>query len=430
MSGQLRPGPMKEELEDGQIHEFDSVPVHPSKRRRYEEDYSDPILRPSLPVKEGDLNKPLEPTCGEEYLWVVRMQDERLPCFVSSMPWVEPKIGEHRYDPLPNASLDPSKDWIKDYIHLFHHSPNTESCPDNIQRFPRFDEENKWRNLIYPDYDLGDTSISIVLDTQCTVESLHGNILNFSTAKNQLSDTPTQSHGTDSNLSVSYSNLKDQSISQVQHKIIDTVPNVDVNDSVSYGLENNIENLKNPHLEPKVIVKNLNEDPVNLSLNPNLLRNSFGGNHHAMVRVAEGFKFAKPSSNVQNMQKNDHDSNHNSLNEFDGQKSFDKFHLLTQRQLNLLISFHLRWLDTIDACSYTVLVQILRHLDKHISSRQTSNLRQLARLCASFRTGRVPEDPIVFYINGIISIISTVFGQKDLLPNQLLVRFFSNLSPN
>jgi len=49
-----------------------------------------------------------------------------------------------------------------------------------------------------------------------------------------------------------------------------------------------------------------------------------------------------------------------------------------------------------------------------------SNLRDLARHCASCRAGRTLEDPIVFYSNAIITIVARIFGQRDLLPNNLM----------
>lgn len=59
---------------------------------------------------------------------------------------------------------------------------------------------------------------------------------------------------------------------------------------------------------------------------------------------------------------------------------------------------------------------LLTRLDKVMTSDETSTLRNVSRKCIQIRQEQTdPENPQVAYLNILITIIATCFGQADLV---------------
>jgi hypothetical protein len=86
-----------------------------------------------------------------------------------------------------------------------------------------------------------------------------------------------------------------------------------------------------------------------------------------------------------------------------------------QRQIHQLLRFHHKWtVSGVTERQYRWIIRLLQCIDRRLSAKETSDLRELAIQCATLRTTTLDADSL-FYVNGIISIIARAFGQADLL---------------
>ncbi|KAH8554036.1 survival motor neuron interacting protein 1-domain-containing protein [Umbelopsis sp. PMI_123] len=91
---------------------------------------------------------------------------------------------------------------------------------------------------------------------------------------------------------------------------------------------------------------------------------------------------------------------------------------ITQDVVLRLLNWHIEWLEhnEIQKRQAMWMYALLTRLDKVMTSDETSILRNVSRKIIQIRQGQTdPESPQVAYLNILITIIATCFGQADLV---------------
>ncbi|KAI9288990.1 survival motor neuron interacting protein 1-domain-containing protein [Umbelopsis sp. AD052] len=91
---------------------------------------------------------------------------------------------------------------------------------------------------------------------------------------------------------------------------------------------------------------------------------------------------------------------------------------ISQNIVLRLLNWHIEWLENneIQKNQAMWMYALLTRLDKVMTSDETSILRNVSRKCIQIRQEQAdPENPQVAYLNILITIIATCFGQADLV---------------